>query len=66
MDTAVVGPEILAAISRGRGEYLPATGQAAGLIDDVRPAAEIITTVLAEARAALISAARRVTPALGW
>ncbi|MGH3989106.1 MAG: NAD(P)H-dependent flavin oxidoreductase [Pseudonocardiaceae bacterium] len=66
VDPAVVGPELLAAVARGRvDEYLPLTGQTAGLINDIRPAAEIITTVLAEARTALISAAECVTPALG-
>lgn len=66
VDLTVVGPELLAAVARGRGdEYLPFTGQTAGLINDIRPAAEIITTVLAEAHAALTSAADCVTPALG-
>lgn len=66
VDPAVVGPELFAAVSRGRGdEYLPFTGQTAGLINDVRPAVEIITTVLAEAQAALASAAGSFTPAMG-
>ena len=44
-------------VARGRGdEYLPFTGQTAGLINDVRPAAG--KTVLAEAEAALTAAAR--------
>ncbi|MGH3812310.1 MAG: NAD(P)H-dependent flavin oxidoreductase, partial [Pseudonocardiaceae bacterium] len=65
-DPAVVGPELFAAVARGRvDDYLPLTGQTVGLINDIRPAAEIITTVLAEAHAALISAAGCVTPAPG-
>ncbi|MGH3777369.1 MAG: NAD(P)H-dependent flavin oxidoreductase [Pseudonocardiaceae bacterium] len=70
VDPAVVGPGLLAAVARGRvDEYLPFTGQTAGLINDIRPAAEIITTVLAETHTALTSAAgsmavsRRPTPA---
>jgi NAD(P)H-dependent flavin oxidoreductase YrpB (nitropropane dioxygenase family) len=43
----------------GRGdEQLPFTGQSAGLIDDVLPAAEIIRRLIAEARTALDRAAR--------
>ncbi len=56
VDPALVGPELLAAVACGRGdEYLPFTGQTAGLIHNVRPAAEIITTVLADAQATLSS-----------
>ena len=44
---------------RWRGdEYLPFTGQSAGLIDDVLPAAEIVARVVAEAEEALSRSGR--------
>jgi enoyl-[acyl-carrier protein] reductase II len=50
--------EIMASVQNGRGhELTPFTGQSAGLIDDVRPAAEIVAAMVAEAEDAL--AARR-------
>jgi enoyl-[acyl-carrier protein] reductase II len=46
--------EIMASVAQGRGhELTPFTGQSAGLIGDVRPAAEIVRTMVAEADAAL-------------
>jgi len=44
------------AISRGGGhEYVPFAGQSAGLIRDVRPAAEIVRDTVAQAEAILAS-----------
>jgi enoyl-[acyl-carrier protein] reductase II len=54
VDPAVMGARLRAALLDGRGdEYLPFTGQSAGLIDDVLPAAEIVARVVAEAEEAL-------------
>ncbi|HEX5620263.1 MAG TPA: nitronate monooxygenase family protein [Solirubrobacteraceae bacterium] len=54
VDPTVMGARLRAALLAGRGdEYLPFTGQSAGLIDDVLPAAEIIGRVMAEAEEAL-------------
>jgi enoyl-[acyl-carrier protein] reductase II len=54
VDPKVMGLRLREALLAGRGdEYLPFTGQSAGLIDDVLPAAEIVARVVAEAEAAL-------------
>jgi enoyl-[acyl-carrier protein] reductase II len=54
VDPAVMGARLREALLAGGGhEYLPFTGQSAGLIDDVLPAAEIVARVVAEAEAAL-------------
>jgi enoyl-[acyl-carrier protein] reductase II len=46
--------EIMASVREGRGhELTPFTGQSAGLIDDLRPAGEIVRTMVADAEAAL-------------
>lgn len=60
VDPAVTVPQLLAALRRGRGdEYLPFAGQTVALIDDVRPAAEIVRSVVDGAVAALAAAAAR-------
>jgi enoyl-[acyl-carrier protein] reductase II len=52
VDPSAVGPRIREAVLAGRGdEYLPFTGQSAGLIDEVLPAAEIVRRVVAQAEA---------------
>lgn len=57
VDPAVAVPEVLAALRSGRGdEYVPFAGQTVGLIDDVRPAAEIVRSVLDGAAGALAAA----------
>jgi enoyl-[acyl-carrier protein] reductase II len=54
IDPAVMGARFRDALLEGRGDqYLPFTGQSAGLIHDVLPAAEIVSRVVAEAEAAL-------------
>ena len=54
IDPAVMGARLRESLLAGGGhEYLPFTGQSAGLITDVRPAAEIVDRVVAEAEAAL-------------
>jgi nitronate monooxygenase/enoyl-[acyl-carrier protein] reductase II len=54
IDPATMGPRIKDAVIAGRGdEYLPFTGQSAGLIDDVLPAGEIVERTVAEAEAVL-------------
>jgi nitronate monooxygenase/enoyl-[acyl-carrier protein] reductase II len=54
VDPKLMGARLRDALLAGRGdEYLPFTGQSAGLIDDVLPAAEIVARVVAEAEAAL-------------
>jgi nitronate monooxygenase/enoyl-[acyl-carrier protein] reductase II len=46
--------EIMTALREGRAhELVPFTGQTAGLIHDIRPAAEIIESIIGEARQAL-------------
>jgi nitronate monooxygenase/enoyl-[acyl-carrier protein] reductase II len=53
---STVGPALMQAISRGGGhEYVPFAGQSAGLIRDVRPAAEIVRDTVAQAEAILAS-----------
>ncbi|HEY1367039.1 MAG TPA: nitronate monooxygenase [Gaiellaceae bacterium] len=52
-----LGQEIVAAIRAGRGhEYVPFTGQTAGLIREVLPVAEIMRRLVREAEAALAAA----------
>jgi len=54
IDPQVMGPRVREALLVGRGhEYIPFTGQSAGLIDDVLPAAEIVGRIVAEAEEAL-------------
>ena len=54
IDAKVMGLRLREALLAGRGhEFLPFTGQSAGLIDDVLPAAEIVARVMAEAEEAL-------------
>jgi enoyl-[acyl-carrier protein] reductase II len=61
VDPAQVGPRILAALRSGRAhEYVPFTGQSAGLVHDVRPAAEIVAEVVSDAEAALAAAINAV------
>jgi nitronate monooxygenase/enoyl-[acyl-carrier protein] reductase II len=46
--------EIMTALRNGRvHELVPFTGQTAGLVHDIRPAAEIVQSIIAEAREAL-------------
>jgi enoyl-[acyl-carrier protein] reductase II len=60
VDPAKMGARIRDAVLAGRGdEYLPFTGQSAGLIDDVLPAAEIVARVMTEAEEALATASGR-------
>jgi enoyl-[acyl-carrier protein] reductase II len=57
IDGAEYGPKLVQAILDGRGpEYLPFTGQSAGLIHDIEPAAVILDRLIAEAGAALRTA----------
>lgn len=59
VDPAVVVPQVLGAILAGGGdEYVAFTGQSAGLIDDILPAAEIVARTVAEAERALAATAR--------
>jgi enoyl-[acyl-carrier protein] reductase II len=59
VDPAVMAARLRAALLEGRGDqYLPFTGQSAGLIDEVLPAAEIVSRVAAEAEAALSRSGR--------
>lgn len=59
LDPRSMGPRLRDAVLAGGGhEYLPFTGQSAGLIDEVLPAGEIVRRVVAEAEAALAAAAR--------
>jgi len=54
IDPATLGPRIRDAVLDGRGhEYLPFTGQSAGLIDEVLDAGEIVRRVVAEAEETL-------------
>ena len=57
VDPAATGREFVAALQAGRGdEQLPFTGQSAGLIHELLPAAEIVRRVVSEAEAALRAA----------
>jgi nitronate monooxygenase/enoyl-[acyl-carrier protein] reductase II len=54
--------EVMAAVGGGSlEELLPFTGQSAALVRDVRPAAEILDTMVREAEEALAAASRRST-----
>ena len=54
IDPTMMGARLRESLLAGGGhEYLPFTGQSAGLIDDVLPAAEIVARTVAEAEAAL-------------
>ncbi len=54
--------EVGASIAQGRfGELFPFTGQTAGLIHDILPAAEIVHKLVAEAEEALTAAAHKAT-----
>lgn len=54
-----VSAELLSAVRAGRAhEYVPFTGETAGMIADVRPAAGIVEGLVAEAEAVLHHAAR--------
>jgi hypothetical protein len=51
-----MGARLREALLAGGGhEYLPFTGQSAGLIADIVPAAEIVVRVVADAEAVLAS-----------
>jgi NAD(P)H-dependent flavin oxidoreductase YrpB (nitropropane dioxygenase family) len=51
-----------AAATQGNPEYFPLiAGQSAGLINDLPGAAEVVRTIVAEARAAMDSAMRRIS-----
>jgi len=64
VDGAELGRQLVQAILDGRGhEYLPFTGQSAGLIRDIAPAAVILERLLNEADAALRTAGAARTPA---
>ena len=58
LQAAELGRELIGALQRGRAhEYVPFTGQTAGLIDKVVPAAEIVRRLVAGAEDALRRAA---------
>ena len=60
IDPAQAGAELRAALLAGHGEeHLPFTGQSAGLVHEVLPAADIIRQVLAEAEATITALAAR-------
>jgi enoyl-[acyl-carrier protein] reductase II len=64
VDSAEYGPKLVHAILDGRGhEYLPFTGQSAGLIHDIAPAAVILDRLIAEADTALRTATAGRVPA---
>jgi len=49
------GPKMMESVLRGEGhEYLPFTGQSAGLVREVLPAAEIIRRTIAEAESIIV------------
>ncbi len=57
LEPAEVRQRLVTALREGRGhELIPFTGQSAGLVHDVAPAAEIITRLLADAQRALTTA----------
>jgi enoyl-[acyl-carrier protein] reductase II len=63
IDPVTLGPRIRDAVLAGRGdEYLPFTGQSAGLIDEVLGAGEIVRRVVADAEAALGAASAGRVP----
>jgi len=61
VDPQVLGPQLLAAVRAGGGhDLLPFAGQSAGLIHDIVPAADLITTLMEDAERALAAAAQLV------
>jgi nitronate monooxygenase/enoyl-[acyl-carrier protein] reductase II len=63
VDPADVGSTLLEEVRANRGhDLLPFTGQSAGLVHDVAPAAEIVERLVAETQAALESARSAVRP----
>jgi enoyl-[acyl-carrier protein] reductase II len=61
VDPAVVGPRLVDAVLAGRGsDFLPFAGQSSALVDDVVPAAQLVTRLITEAEAALERAASLV------
>ena len=57
MDGQSIGPSQLADIRAGGGhDRLPFTGQSAGLVHDIAPAAEIMARLIEETETALRSA----------
>jgi enoyl-[acyl-carrier protein] reductase II len=49
-----LGPKLMAAVLAGEGhQYVPFAGQSAGLVRDIRPAAEIVRSVVDQAHAIL-------------
>lgn len=62
-DPDAVRREVLAAVQEGRmHELVPLTGQSAGMIHDVLPAAEIVRRIVSDAANALEAAARLLQP----
>jgi nitronate monooxygenase/enoyl-[acyl-carrier protein] reductase II len=58
VDPSTWGPRLLEAVRAGRGhEELPFTGQSAGLVHDIVPAAELVARLVAETEQALRAAA---------
>jgi enoyl-[acyl-carrier protein] reductase II len=58
VDAATVAPTLIGELRANRGhQLLPFTGQSAALVREVLPAAEIVSRLVAEARAALDNAA---------
>jgi len=54
IDPTILGPTLIDAVLHGRGdEYLPFAGQSTGLINDIRPAADIIAITITEAERTL-------------
>ncbi|SDL75920.1 NAD(P)H-dependent flavin oxidoreductase [Nonomuraea jiangxiensis] len=59
VDPAEIVPRIVEALMDGRGhEYIPFTGQSAGLIDEILPVGQIVSRLIREAEVALVAAAR--------
>ncbi|MFG2196245.1 NAD(P)H-dependent flavin oxidoreductase [Streptomyces sp. NPDC048639] len=63
VDPAEAVPRLMAAIRGGRGdEYLPFTGQSAGLVHEILPAGEIVRRVVEEAETVLAGTAAAHAP----
>jgi nitronate monooxygenase/enoyl-[acyl-carrier protein] reductase II len=61
IDPAVLGPQLLEQVKRGGGhDLLPFTGQSAGLVRDILPAAELVRRLVSETEAAVRAAAARL------
>jgi enoyl-[acyl-carrier protein] reductase II len=57
VDPTKLGPQLVAEVRANRGhDLMPFTGQSAGLVHDIAPAAEIVWRLVAEAKAALTAA----------